>query len=119
MAHKSQDGKVTSEILSRSENTEVIVPGTGEKYDESLSSTCWINYIEKAKVIKSTSKCKKGLFKIGVRNSNFYFFLTAYIMLSRITVLSHRSNFILKNGQINFASQKRLQKDLSCGFGLP
>lgn len=99
MPHKSQDGKVTSEISSRSENTEVIIPGTGEKYDESLSSTCWINYIEKAKEIKSTSKCKKGLFKIGVRYSNFYFFLTAYIVLSRITVLSHRSNFILKNGE--------------------
>lgn len=67
MAHKSQDGKVTSEISSRSENTEVIVPGTGEKCGESLSSACWINCTEKAKEIESTSKCKKGLFKIGVR----------------------------------------------------
>lgn len=87
-----------------------------------MSNTHWINSIERSKEINSTSKCKKGVFKMGVTCGNFYFFSTAYIILGRITMLSYRSNFILKNdekSQINIASQKRLQRDLSCGFGQP
>lgn len=60
------------------------------KCNKPMNNTCWINYTGRSKEINSTSEHKRVFFffQKGERRSNFYFFLTAYIILSRITAFS-------------------------------